>query len=133
MKTTKVKKAELLEIVKQNRKDHKDVVAEAMENYRRAAIAELESMLADAKAGRRIRRSIELIQPMDMTREYDQIIRQLEMEVEDTVELSAGEFAQYVLNRWSWREQFASSARMYARSNSAATYLDQMKDDESEG
>jgi hypothetical protein len=129
MRTTKVRKDELLEIVKQNREHHNEVVAEAMGNYRKTAIAELETMLADAKAGRRIHRSIELIQPMDMTREYDQIIRQLEMEVEDTAELSAGEFAQYVLNRWDWGEQFANSTRAYTRSKNAVAYLNQMDAD----
>jgi hypothetical protein len=64
---------------------------------------------------------------MDMSREYDQIIRQLEMEVEDIVELTAEEFAQYVLNRWRWREQFASSARGYTMSRQGTAYLNQME------
>ncbi len=130
MRSTTVNKQELLKIVRQNRKGHKAVVAEASENYRKAAIAALEVMLADANSGRRIRRSIELVQPMDMTREYDQIIRQLEMEVQDTVELSAGEFAQYVLNRWDWGEQFANSTKGYTRSRHGAAYLNQMESDE---
>lgn len=130
MRTTTGKKDELLQIVKKNRAGHKTVVAEAFENYRKAAIAELELMLADAKTGKRIRRSIELIQPMDMTREYDQIIRQLEMEVADTVELAADEFAQYVLNRWHWGEQFANSSRLYTMSRQGTTYLNHMEADE---
>jgi hypothetical protein len=132
MRTTRVKKDELLEIVKHNRDRHKDVVAEAMRNYRKAAVKQLELMLADAKAGRRIHRSLTLIQPMDMTREYDQIIRQLQMEVADTVELSEGEFAQYVLNRWNLGEQFATSTRMYTKSIDATAYLNQMEPDESD-
>jgi hypothetical protein len=49
----KLRKDELLKIVQQNRKGHKAVVAEAMKNYRKTAIAELERMLADAISGKR--------------------------------------------------------------------------------
>jgi hypothetical protein len=50
MNSVKVHKAELLEKVKRNRDAHRDLFLKAQEGYRTAVIAELDRMLADAKA-----------------------------------------------------------------------------------
>jgi hypothetical protein len=58
-------------------------------------------MLADAKANRQIRRSIDLVQPRDHTSDYDRTIMMLEMNVDDTIILDATEFDQYVRDVWA--------------------------------
>jgi hypothetical protein len=57
------KKAELLERMRANRDRHRQVFEEALEGYRAQMVAELETMLTDAKAGRRIRRAVKLPEP----------------------------------------------------------------------
>ena len=114
MDSVKVDKAKLLEIVRENRNKHRKIFEEALEGYRKQAIAELDSMLADAKAGRRIRRSVSLIEPTDQTSDYDRVIRMLEMSVDEFVVLQEHEFAQYVLDRWNWRKQFLMSSSNYS-------------------
>lgn len=114
MNDIKVKKSELLDVLKKNRKQHRQIFLEATEGYRKAAIAELDSMLADAKDGRKIRRSLSLTEPQDQTRDYDRAIRMMEMSQDDIIELDESDFAQYVLDDWSWKRQFLFSNSAYS-------------------
>jgi hypothetical protein len=68
-----------------NRDSHRHLFLKAQEGYRKLVIEELDRMLADAKAGRPIRRSISLTEPSDHTKDYDRVIAMLEMSVDDTV------------------------------------------------
>ena len=114
MNSIKVKKSELLDVLKKNRGNHRIIFLEASEGYRAAAIEELDKMLADAKAGRKIRRSLTLVEPQDQTRDYDRAIRMLEMSTDDVIELEEHDFAQYVLDDWSWKRQFLLSNSTYS-------------------
>ena len=71
-------------------------------------------MLADAKAGRSIQRSISLAEPADHTEDYDRVLAMLEMSVDETVILSSEEFSQYVLDRWTWSRFATSTNQSYA-------------------
>ena len=102
MNAVKVKRGDLLTRVRANREAHRDLFLKAQANYRKFITEELDRMLADAKAGRRISRSIDLVQPRDHTSDYDWVIMMLEMSVDDTIVLNAGEFDQYVRDRWAW-------------------------------
>lgn len=86
---------------------------QAIEGYRAAVVKELDQMLEDAKAGRLIKRAIGLVEPQDHTGDYDRIITMLEMSVNDTIELTQQEFAQYVMDQWGWMQEFKTSASFY--------------------
>lgn len=113
MQTVKVKKEELLEKVKENRANHRLVFEQALVVYKKKVIEELEDYLTKAKAGERVPRMSQLTQPMDQTREYDQAIAMLEMSVDDEIEITSDEFRCFVLDRWHWKGQFATSNRRY--------------------
>jgi len=87
MKTVRLKRDQLLEILRENRKNHRDGFLEALEGYREQAIAELEKMLEEAKDKKRIRRTVTLAEPMDQTKDYDRVIKMLEMSIDEEVEL----------------------------------------------
>ena len=74
-----VKKDELLEAIRKNRDGHRTEFERAQAGYRTAVIEELDRMLRDAREGRRIRRAIELVEPQDHTKDYDRVVRMLEM------------------------------------------------------
>jgi hypothetical protein len=112
-KAIRVKKDELLETLRKNRTLHQETFERALTGYRKRAIEELDASLQDAKAGKKIRRSIGLIEPMNQTKDYDRVIRMLEMTVDDIVTIGAGEFQQYVMDDWSWKEQFTTSNSAY--------------------
>jgi hypothetical protein len=108
-----VKKPDLLEHLRTNREQHRGVFLEALEGFRVQFIKELDSMLADAKAGRDYRRVVNLVEPQDHTRDYDRVIRMLEMSISDQVKISEAEFAQYVLDDWGWKGQFLATSSNY--------------------
>ena len=114
MNTVKVKREELLTKVRSNRDAHRTLFLKAQEGYRKLVIEELDRMLADAKAGGPIARSINLVEPSDHTEDYDRVLAMLEMSVDDTVILGAEEFSQYVLDRWTWSSFATSTNKSYA-------------------
>lgn len=113
MDTVKVKRDELLAVIKKNRDKHRAVFNKAQAAYRKRMIEELDSMLADAKAGRHIRRAVRMPEPEDHTRDYDRIILMLEMSIDDVFELNEYEFSQYVMDQWEWAATFASNTLSY--------------------
>ena len=113
MGVVKVKKAALLATVTENRDKHRAIFLEAVQGFRAKAIELLEQRLEDARAGRRIDIYINLPTPVDQTREYNKIIRMLEMSVDDEAELTQTEFAQYVMDDWTWKKQFSHTNSMY--------------------
>jgi hypothetical protein len=114
MNAVKVKRATLLTKVRANREAHRELFLKAQASYRKFVIEELDRMLADAKANRPIRRSINLVEPRDHTSDYDRTIMMLEMGVDDTIVLDATEFDQYVRDVWTWTYSDTTTLREYA-------------------
>lgn len=117
MDSVKIERTRLLEVLILNRTKHKATVNEAFTKYRELVIVELDKMIAEAKSGRKIRRAIDLVEPMDMTETYDTAILMLEMSVDKNIELSMFEFQQYVEDHWQWSDQFNCSNVMYTMAN----------------
>ena len=114
MQSVKVERQGLIEKVRTNCDSHRELFLKAQEGYRKLVIEELDRMLADAKAGRPIRRSISLTEPSDHTKDYDRVIAMLEMSVDDTVTLDASDFDRYVLDNWDWSRFALSTNPAYA-------------------
>jgi hypothetical protein len=102
MNQVKVRRADLLAKVRTNRDAHRDLFLKAQQGYRKLVIKELDRMLADAKEGRPIQRSVTLTEPSNHLKDYDRVITMLEMSVEDTVMLDAQAFDRYVMDSWDW-------------------------------
>lgn len=113
MNTVTVKRDELLERVTENRNNHRAIFEEAQIKYREFVIKELDSMLDDAKAGRKVRRAVSLPEPEDHTRDYDRVITMLQMSVNDEVELLSQEFENYVMDNWGWNASFTANTMRY--------------------
>src|SRR5215831_19292135 len=102
MNTVTVKREELLTKVRTNREAHRTLFLKAQEGYRKLVIEELDRMLADARQGRPIQRSVTLTEPSNHIKDYDRIITMLEMSVDDTIVLDANTFDCYVMDNWQW-------------------------------
>ena len=112
MQTVKAKRDDLLVRLRKNRGEHRELFNKAQEGFRKQVIEHLDKMLADAKEGRKIRLAVALPEPIDQTKDYDRVITMLEMSVDDVVELTQGEFAQYVMDDWQWKQNvFATNTR----------------------
>jgi tRNA A37 N6-isopentenylltransferase MiaA len=113
MSNVTCKKVEILAALRKNRDAHRDIFLAAQNGYRKEVIAELEKSLKDAREGRNVQTTIELEAPEDHTKDYDRIIRMLEMSVKDEIEVSELQFQQYVLDDWTWKFHFASNSARY--------------------
>jgi hypothetical protein len=121
-------KTDLLVKLKENREQHRSVFLEAIENYRKEAIAELERQLGMARDGITGNFYVSLTQPLDMTKNYDRIIQMMEMSSEESIVLDEKEFQNYVMDKWNWSKSFASSAKGYAVSAASQSYLSRLSE-----
>ena len=106
--------ATIKEILKNNREEHRTIFLEAQEGYRKAVIAAFEERLADARKGKRVNTYINLVEPVDQTKEYDRAIRMLELTKDTEIELTEQQFANYVMDQWQWSRQFTTSNSLYS-------------------
>ena len=109
----KVNTAELLLELRSNREGHRAEFDEAIVGYRAAVVKHLDRMLEQAKAGKDVNWHVNLPCPKDQTKDYDRVIKMFEMEVAETVDLEEHEFAQYVMDDWSWKDQFTATISNY--------------------
>ena len=97
-----------------NRDEHCKIFEEALDGYRKTAISELETILERARTGKRVVEvSVHLPMPRDHTREYDAVIKMLELTADATVLLDQQEFTQYVMDDWDWMRDFLVASRTY--------------------
>lgn len=124
----RIKKADLIEILTKNRAEHRGIFEEAVDGYRQKAVATLEENLALLKANKHHRiANIYLQLPEDHTRDYDRAIKMMEMTTDEEVVLPEAEFKSYVMDDWSWANQFYGTNSVY--SASAMTKLQAMSDE----
>ena len=114
MKEIRVKKAELLEILKTNRDKHRAIFEEAIQGFRVAAIAALETEIFRIKQNKLERVSLSVPAPSDHTRDYDRIIQMLEMDMDDEVILGEQAFQYYVQDDWDWKRDFLCANSSYS-------------------
>jgi hypothetical protein len=112
MKTVKIKREELLAKVKENRAKHIEEFKEAHAGYLEEFISEVKMILREAKKGNVIQ-TIDIAKPSSFESNYDRIIAMLEWSTEETVDLDATEFEQYVRDNWQWKHAFNTVASLY--------------------
>jgi len=105
MKDVKIAKNELLKIIRENHAIHKKDVDDAITGYRMEVTEKLEEALAQAKEGTKFVTNLNLIEPISHVKDYEKIIRMLELSVDDEIVLNNQEFTMYVLDEWAWKEQ----------------------------
>jgi hypothetical protein len=110
----KFKKDDLIGIVQKNRDAHRGIFEEAIEGYRKKVIEELEAHLDRVKAGEVRQIYVSYPKPDDHTRDYDRLLKMLDMTSENEVQLSEQQFGQYVLDDWDWKRQFIATNSAYS-------------------
>ena len=122
----KVKRDELLAVLRENRERHIREYKAACVGYREVALRRLEESFQEARevvnrlkegqtvsvVGFRISLSV----PVNYEKAYDQIIRMMEMSVDTEIVLTASQFACFVMDDWEWKEEWAASIAQYLHS-----------------
>lgn len=136
MKKVKAKTAKLLEAIKANLEAHKEAYKQAYGGYKITALEALaEYKTKSLKDIKELREKIEDSShakgdapvslylpsaffadrpPEDHSKDYEVVIKMLEFETEETVEIMQDQFECYVMDRWKWKDEFVASNRTYA-------------------
>jgi hypothetical protein len=109
MDIIKVKKSELLTIVENNRKKHKEEYLESSKAFRAKAAEVISNELDNIILGKDFSIQFNLMKPVSYLKEYDLAIKMLQMSIDDEVELDRSEFAQLVNDEWHWKSSFKLS------------------------
>lgn len=115
MRSVTVQKSELREIIEQNRSEHEAIFQEAVEGYRTQVVKLLEEHIERIRKGSLERVQVVLPEPVNHLKDYDRVLRMLEMEIGDEVEIDEDSFGAYVMDDWHWKEQFLISNRGYSQ------------------
>lgn len=113
MKTVKLHRNKLLVVLTDNRAKHRELFEKAFDGYRQECITILTTNLELLHKNKRQIVHFGERPPEDHTAEYDQVIRMLEMSVDEVVELSHSEFSQYVQDDWNWKQSWSVSNMKY--------------------
>jgi hypothetical protein len=113
MRTVTINKDAFIQKVSANRATHRAVFERALDGYQARLVRELEGRIADVRAGRQIDRYISLPEPADHTDDYDRILAMAEMSIDDVIELDADDFARFVMDQWSWKQDFTETTAFY--------------------
>jgi hypothetical protein len=108
-----IKKADLLKVIQKNREAHRRIFLEAVEGYKAEALRMLEERVRMIKSGKVVNITVVLPVPEDHTQDYDRVIKMIEMDTSKTIELQEDEFAQYVMDDWQWKRQWATTNALY--------------------
>lgn len=106
-RTVKVKRSDLIEKIKENKKKHIEEYEKAVIAYKEEALKQLKKLTEKANDGK-MNLKLDLITPVNVSEDYDKIVEMFEWEVEDVVELSQDEFIQFVQDE----SDFSVSAKL---------------------
>jgi hypothetical protein len=116
MRSVKLNKNELLEIVRKNKEKHIADYTESVEDFKAAVIkiAKANVKLANTGDLSKISQIKSVPQkPVSYEDAYARAIRMLELSVEDTIDLEENIFNQLVLDEWAWKQSFVASGALY--------------------
>jgi len=105
--------AKLLESLQKNRETHLSEYKDALSNYKKLLVEELEKLTKDAKDGKKLDHEIPLRRPESHGREYDQAITMLQMTSETEIMIDGQTFAKLVMDDWDWQHSFTVNTKSY--------------------
>ena len=119
MRSVKMNKVELLDIVRQNKIKHVKDFEESVNDYK-ALVYKISSdnlVLARTEDLNKFKdiKSIPSA-PKSYENDYARAIRMLELSVDDVIELEDDVFNQLVLDEWVWKQSFVTSSALYKSS-----------------
>ena len=109
----KIKKANLLERIQENKAKHIEAYEKAVKAYKLEALEQLEKLTKKANDGD-LDLKLDLVTPIDNSSDYDQIHELFEWEIEEEIELTQEEFRQYVQDENDFAQQASFANTFYS-------------------
>lgn len=113
MSPVTVDRNNLILIVKGNRDRHRETFVKACAVFKERAIAQIEDLVSQIKAGKVRSLHIPLPVPEEHTEDYDRALRMLDMHTGSTIELTEDAYRCLVDDEWGWRHSFLSNTVAY--------------------
>lgn len=116
MRSVKVNKSELMQILQDNKKKHIKEYEESVKDYKKAALKVAKEHVELAKSGDldQIAKIKAMPQrPTSYEDSYNRAIRMMELSVDEIIELEEQIFNQLVLDEWSWKHTFTATGALY--------------------
>lgn len=117
MNGVRIKRDELLGVLKANLTKHKEDVSEANE-LRDAEVLEYFSSEVTKMTGDEhyaVKESFSFRKPVDSSKDYEKAIRMASMTQDDIIELSESQFDKLVMDNWQWKETLISTSSLYGK------------------
>lgn len=116
MKNVRMKREELLAIIKENQAKHIAAFTESVEDFKKLVLSTAIANLELAKTNNLV--EFEKIEnnpnpPVSYESDYNRSIRMLELSVDDIIEIDEALFKQLVLDEWYWKNTFLLSNSTY--------------------
>jgi hypothetical protein len=111
--TVNVDKARLLSTLKRNREAHGAAYEKAKAGYIKVTTAQLKEYVERLAEGELLIQRFINSPPEDHTGDYDDAIQMMEWSRDDTIELTQGQFKQYVMDDWGWKDSWVTSNTAY--------------------
>ncbi len=121
----KVKRDALLDVLRKNRAKHIEDYKEACDGYRDQALKRIDEIFTEArgtisrlKEGQTVAFmgfQFGLPVPESHEKSYDQIIRMMEMSVDQEITLTCSQFGCFVMDDWDWKQSWANSNSTYMK------------------
>lgn len=115
MQQVTIPKSEFVTRVTTNRDAHKAQFIEAMAGYKAKALEWLKDQAEKVEKGESIP-FCDLPIPKSHLSDYERALLMVQLSVEDQVVLEGREFAQFIMDEWDWKRDFAATSAMYGAS-----------------
>lgn len=107
-----VNKVELIDTMKKNRETHLKEWQDATAGFKEKLVERLTEMLDRAK-GNIFETNTDLDVPNHHLKDFDRVIKMLEMSTAPEIKISESQFRQYVMDEWSWKHDFEMHKALY--------------------
>src|SRR4051812_25237278 len=111
--TIKVSKARLLATLRGNRETHGAAYEKAKAGYIKVTTLQLKEYVEQLANGELLVQRFINPPPEDHTDDYDDAIQMMEWSTDDEIELTQGQFKQYVMDDWGWKDSWVASTSAY--------------------
>jgi hypothetical protein len=112
---TRIEKGDLLKVLRENLAKHKAEFETAMNDYWEALEIYHSTQLERAKSKNKKGPDVPApAMPTSQEKEYEKVIRQLELSIDDKIVLNDTQFQTYVMDDWFWKSTFTMNNQTLA-------------------
>lgn len=115
MREVRIQKEAVKERVQTNRNQHRETFEKALEGYRTTVVDWFNEQVDKAKDGKDFEVMFTLPKPEDHTEDYDRVLDMVGLSEDETITLTASEFAQYMRDDWGWKKVFNQVSSSYIK------------------